>query len=69
MGCCWCTGNGRVNTHAYTTTFTCTEHLSSLECLHALWNVDEDVAAILHQVLFPFSEVTLSSTVYLSHTI
>ena len=33
--------------------------------MHGLWYVDEDIAAVLHQVLFLFTEVALTGSIYL----
>ena len=56
-------------THTYTTTFSGTEDLSTLECCHGLGHIDEDIAAVLHQVLLFLTEVTLTGTVYLLYGI
>ena len=51
--------------HTYATALTSAEHLCALVGLHNLRHIDEDVASVLHQVLFFLTEVTLTSAVYL----
>ena len=57
------------NTHAYATALTSSEYLSTLIVLHGLGNIDKDIAAVLHQVLFLFTEEALSGTINLIHGI
>ena len=65
MCCCRCFCFFWIYTHTYTTTLTSAEHLCALIGLHNLRHIDEDVASVLHQVLFFLTEVTLTSAVYL----
>ena len=52
-----------------TTALAASEDDCALVSLHALWDVDEDVAAVLHLVLLFLTEVSLSCSVYLAYRI
>ena len=65
MCCGSSVSSGFRHAHTDTTTLTGTEYLSTLIGGHGLRHIDEDVAAVLHQVLFLFTEVALSGTIYL----
>ena len=53
----------RIHTHTYTTTLSSAKYFCILECCHGLRHVNEDIAAVLHQVLLFLSEITLTSTI------
>ena len=64
--CCLCIiGCFFLYTHTYTTTLSGTKYLCSLIGIHCLRHIDEDIASILHQVLFLLTEESLSCAVYL----
>ena len=65
MCCGSSVSSGFRHAHTDTAALTGTEYLSTLIGGHGLRHVDEDVAAVLHQVLFLFTEVALSGTIYL----
>ena len=71
--CLVCCGSGVCcgffYTHTYTATLSGTEYLGILIGLHGLWNINQDITAVLHQVLLFFTEVTLSCSVYLLYGI
>ena len=69
MGFCRITCNRLINAHSNATTFATTKHLCALKSCHVFRHIDEDIAAILHQVFFFFSEIALSGTIYLSYRI
>ncbi len=62
-------GYAFIYTHAYAATLSGTEYLSLLVGSHGLRCVDEDITSILHQILFVFSQITLSCSVYLFYDI
>ena len=69
MGCSRSCCSRFIDTHTYTATLAGTKYLSILECRHALWYVNEYIAAVLHQVLLFLTEVTLTSTIYLLNSV
>ena len=61
--CCICRCLG--NTHTDTTALTSSEDFRALIGGHGLRYINQDIAAVLHQVLLFLTEIALSSTVYL----
>ena len=59
----------RGNAHADTATLTGTEDFHTLIGCQFLWNIDEHIAAVLHQVLFFLTHEALTGTVNLSNGI
>ena len=67
--CLWVVGSSLCYAHTYAAALTGTEYLGILIGLHGLRNINQDITAVLHQVLLFFTEVTLSCSVYLLYGI
>ena len=64
-----CRVSGLFHTHTDTATFTGTENFHTLIGCQILWNIDEHIAAVLHQVLLFLTQITLAGAVNLSNGI
>ena len=62
-------GCGFCHAHTYAATLTGAEYLGTLIGGHGLWYIDEDVAAVLHQVLLFLAKEALASAVDLLNRI